>query len=322
MASRRQHYVWRHYIEAWANKNGLVYCLRHGKDPFLVNPTNVMVERDFYRLHLLDKHDIEFLNTYIKHSGPSELKQHFQEFAELFSFIPVGNEVIQGDSRPSPDEKKKAERLLIEAEENMHADFENKALPLLNELRNKRSEFIHSYESSANFFLFIAQQYCRTKNIRDDIRTLLSRTRPGRDHSKLTNIMCYINATTMGFNLYHMDHDFDIVFLENIGNLGFVTGDQPVINLLANRHGGDTTGTTFYYPLSPNLSCLVVPKRFELQSKLIPDKIVEELNGFIAWHSSHFIVGDSKTAVQLAIDKQPFPNQSARAIIDRIAKIN
>ena len=107
MTSRRQHYVWRHYIEAWANKNGLVYCLRHGKKPFLVNPTNVMVERDFYRLHLLDEHDIEFLNTFIKHSGPSELKQHFQEFAELISIIPIGNAVIQGDNRSSPAEKKR-----------------------------------------------------------------------------------------------------------------------------------------------------------------------------------------------------------------------
>ena len=321
MTSRRQHYVWRHYIEAWANKNGLVYCLRHGKKPFLVNPTNVMVERDFYRLHQLDIHDIEFLNTYIKYSGPSELKQHHQEFAELIALIANGSVVIQSDSRFSPTEKKEAKRSLIEIEERIQADVENKALPLLNELRNKRSGFINSYESSATFFLFIAQQYCRTKNIRDDVRTFLSRTEPGRDFSKLTNVMCYISATTMAFNLYQIDHDFDIVFLENSGNLGFVTGDQPVINLLANRHGGDTTGTTFYYPLSPNLSCLVVPKRLELQSKRIPDKIVEELNGFIAWHSSHFIVGDSNTVVQLAIVKQPFPNQSARAILDRIAKI-
>ena len=280
-----------------------------------------MVERDFYKTHQLDKHDIEFLNAYIKHSGPSELKQHHQEFAELIALISFGNAVIQSDSRFSPAEKEEAKRLSIEAEERVHADIENKALPILNELRNKRSEFINSYESSANFFLFIAQQYCRTKNIRDDVRTFLSRTKLGRDHSRLTNIMCYIWATTMAFNLYHIDHDFDIVFLENSGNLGFVTGDQPVINLLANRYGGDTTGTTFYYPLSPNLSCLVVPKRFDLQSKQIPDKVIEELNGFIAWHSSHFVVGGSNTVVQLAIEKQPFPNQSARAMLDRIAKI-
>lgn len=321
MTSRRQHYVWRHYIEAWANENGLVYCLRNGKEPFLVNPTNVMVERDFYKLHLLDKHDIEFLNTYIKHSVPSELKQHFQEFVDLTANIANGSVIIQNDSRFSPTEKEEARKSSIEAEEKVHAYIENKALPLLDELRNKRSEFFRSDESAANFFHFITQQYCRTKNIRGDARTFLSRTIPGRDHSRLTNIMCNIWATIMAFNLYHIGHDFDIVFLENNGSLGFVTGDQPVINLLANRHGGDTTGTTFYYPLSPDLSCLVVPKRFELKSKQIPDNIVEVLNGFIAWHSNHFVVCDTSTAVQLAVEKQPFPNKSARAILDRIAKI-
>ena len=320
MTIRRQHYVWRHYIEAWANKNGLVYCLRNGKTSFLVNPTNVMVERDFYKLHLLDTHDLEFINTYIKHSGPSDLKQHHQEFVALIDFIAIGNAVIQNNSRSSPADKEEAKRALIEAEERVHADIENKALPILNELRNKRSEFINSNELSASFFLFFAQQYCRTKNIRDDMKTFLSKSKMGHNLSKLTNIMCYISATTIAFNLYHMDHHFDVIFLENSGNFGFVTGDQPVINLLANRYGGDTTGTTFYYPLSPNLSCLVVPKRFELQSKRIPDKVIEELNGLIAWHSGHFVVGDSNTAVQLAIEKQPFPNQSARALLDRIAK--
>lgn len=321
MTVRRQHYVWRHYIESWANKRGLVHCLRHGKDYFLANPSNVMVERDFYKLHELDTQDMEFLKAYIENSGPSGLKLHHQEFVELIALIANGNAVIQRDSRSSPAEKVEAKRLSIEAEEKVHADIENKALPIINELRNKRSGFLDSNESSATFFLFIAQQYCRTKNIRNDVRTYLSRSKLGRDLSRLTNVMCYIWATTMAFNLSHIDHDFDIVFLENRGNHGFVTGDQPLINILANRYGGDTTGTTFYYPLSPNLSCLVVPKRFKLQSKHIPDIIVEELNGFIAWHSSHFVVGDSNTAVQLAIEKRPFPNQSARAMLDRIARI-
>ena len=321
MTVRRQHYVWRHYIEAWANKRGLVHCLRHGKDCFLVNPTNVMVERDFYKLHQLDTHDIDYLNDYIENSGPSDLKQHFQDFAALIALIANGNALIQSDGRFSAAEKEEAMRSSIEAEEKLHADIENKVLPILNELRSSRSEFINSNELSAIFFQFVAQQYCRTKNIRDDVRTFLSQDKLGRDLSKLTNVMCYIWATTMAFNLFHIDHDFDIVFLENRGNLGFVTGDQPLINILANRYDGDTTGTTFYYPLSPNLSCLVVPKRFKLQSKHISDIIVEELNGFIAWHSSHFVVGDSNTAVQRAIEKRPFPNQSARALLDRIARI-
>lgn len=322
MASRRQHYVWRHYIDAWAIQNGFVYCSRHDKAPFLVNPTNVMVKRDFYRLHLLDKYDVEFLNSYIERTVPPEFKQGLHEFAKLFFFIPIGNATLQSDNHSSPAQKRAAEKLLIEAEENIHAKIENAAVPLLNELRNKRSEFVRYDKLSATFFLFITQQYCRTKKIRGDIGTLLTQIVPERNYSKLVNIMCYINAVKIAFTLYSMNDELDIVFLENNKNLNFVSGDQPVINLLANRSGGSTTETTFYYPLSPNLACLIGPKQPKLQSKQIPNKIVEELNGFIAWHSNQFIVGDSSTAIQLAIERKPFPNQSARAILDRIAMVD
>ena len=321
MIKRNHHYVWKHYIDAWANQNGKIYCSRHNKNPFPTNPKNVMVERDFYKLHLLDKHDVEFLNAYIERTALPELKQALHGFAKLFFFIPIANAALQNDSYSSPAQKRAAKKLLIEAEENIHAKIENEAVPLLNELRNKRSEFVRSDEFAATFFLFITQQYCRTKRIRDDVKIIPLEIVPKRNFSKLANIICYINAVKIAFTLYSMNDELDIAFLENSENLGFVTGDQPVINLLANRGGGSTTGTTLYYPLSPNLSCLIGPKQHELQSKQVPDKIVEELNGFIAWNSNHFIVGDSITSIQRAIEKRPFPNQSAQAVLERIVKV-
>ena len=89
---------------------------------------------------------------------------------------------------------------------------------------------------------------------------------------------------------------------------------------MANRHGGDTTKTIFYYPLSPNLSCLVVPRTYNLQSKQVPGEIVEKLNGFIALNSNQFIVGDSENTIQLAVERQRAPNQSAYVILGCLAK--
>jgi hypothetical protein len=45
---RRQHYVWRAYLERWA-VNGNVHCLRAGR-VFCTDPGNLAVERDFHRL--------------------------------------------------------------------------------------------------------------------------------------------------------------------------------------------------------------------------------------------------------------------------------
>ena len=89
---------------------------------------------------------------------------------------------------------------------------------------------------------------------------------------------------------------------------------------MANRHGGDTAATIFYYPLLPNLSCLVVPKTYNLQSKQIPNELVE-LNGFVALHSNHFIVDDSDNTIQLAAERQRAPNQSVRVILDVLPKM-
>ena len=111
-----------------------------------------------------------------------------------------------------------------------------------------------------------------------------------------------------------------LFFLDATRNAGFVTGDQPIINLMANRHGGDTTKTAFYYPLSPNLSCLVVPKTYNLQSKQVSGEIAEKLNGFIALNSNQFIVGDSDDTIQLAVERQRAPNLSAGVILSFLSK--
>ena len=112
--------------------------------------------------------------------------------------------------------------------------------------------------------------------------------------------------------------DIEIVFLEN-KTLSFITGDQPVINLLANRFGGSTTETILYYPLTPHLSCLLTHKTRNLLSKHIPEKIVNKLNGLISWHSHHFIVGDSDDAIRAAIRNQPTKNQTVRDVLESLS---
>ena len=138
------------------------------------------------------------------------------------------------------------------------------------------------------------------------------------DLSNTANIFIYMTATNFAHNLYFDEDGFDIFFIESNKGPSFITGDQPVINLLGNRQWGDSTETLLYYPLSPNLSCLVTTNKYGLKSKQVSSKLVTRLNGLIAWYSYEFIAGDSESAIQLAIKSKPFPNQSVRNILDQL----
>ena len=320
MADQRQHYVWRHYIEAWGNDKGLVHFWRNGQEPRMTNPANVMVERGFYKLHRLDKPDMELIETFIEHTVSPDLKQRHRQLAGMFALVANSNELIQSRDMASSHEEKQIQDLVVKAEEMLHGYIESGAVSILDELRHKQKGFINSDESAAMFFNFITQQYYRTKNIREAFRAYFSRHSPSHNFAKIANIVCYISAVNLGSSLYRNRKDFDIVFLESNKGLGVVTGDQPIINLMANRYGGDTTEIIFYYPLSPNLSCLLAPKTYKLQSKQISSKIVERLNDFIVWHSDHFIVGNSDEVIRRAVKRQLSPNQSVMSILNCFAK--
>ena len=71
--TRRQHYVWRHYLEAWEFKDGLTNCLREGRI-FTSNPVNIMVERDFYKLSSVTRMEVKFLELFLKKTPAKDLR--------------------------------------------------------------------------------------------------------------------------------------------------------------------------------------------------------------------------------------------------------
>lgn len=320
MASDNQHYVWQHYVRAWCDNKGRVHFKRKGNDPLVTNPKNIMAEKGFYKLRELDRLDLRLLESYIAHSGSPSLRQTHRNLLRMFVLIVEDNKLTQSNNQASPDEKKKAQDLVVKAEDMLHGGIEKSAIPVLDDLRHGRNDFINSDESAMIFFFYLAQQYCRTKAVREPIKEYCSRLSAHHNFANVANIMCYIAGTNIGGSLYGERKNFDVVFVECGGNNNFVTGDQPVINLMANRHGGDTTRTILYYPLSPTLSCVVASKTYDLKSRQVPDEIVEKLNGFIAANSFQFIVGNCENTIQLAFERQRAPNQSAWVILNHLAR--
>lgn len=67
MKKRKQHYVWEHYLKAWAVA-GRVWCQR-GETRFRPSTDNVANERDFYRLKEMSAFDLQVVEAMIDRMG-------------------------------------------------------------------------------------------------------------------------------------------------------------------------------------------------------------------------------------------------------------
>jgi hypothetical protein len=85
MKKRHQHFVWRHYLQAWAT-NGQIWCLGDGKI-FNTNVRNVAQERDFYRLKELSPNDISFISSFIVPNQPPHLQSLNRNWIVLFNAV-------------------------------------------------------------------------------------------------------------------------------------------------------------------------------------------------------------------------------------------
>ena len=243
-----------------------------------------------------------FLQSYIQRTGTDALRKSHQDLIAKLAYIAEASEIIQNSDATSAGEKDYAKSLVIELEDNLQTGAEQVAIPILKELRQKRSGFITDYETAMTFFYFISHQYFRTKGMREAIGRALAESIPGYDFARLKNIVSHIGALNVGCSLFVDRKEFDIVFLESGGELGFITGDQPVVNLMGTGDGRETKELALYYPLSPTLSCLVSPLAFDLRSRRIPDTAVEVLNKLVAWESRDFLVAGSKRDIEVIVN--------------------
>ena len=321
MTIHRQHYVWRYYLEAWQNEEGLVHCSRHGRLLPPTNPANLMVERDFYQLPRITSADAHFLEDFIiAPTGSVGLKEAHRNLVAKLRYISEANEIVQRSDRASLAEKRNSQALVVEIEEKLQGQVEEEALPILDELRQKQTDFINNYESTMAFYRFIAHQYFRTKRIRDAIGEGISQILPDQGFDRLRNIVCHLHAENLGSSLFVDRNEFDIIFMESRNGRGFITGDQPIVNLMGKGGRSETTELALYYPVSPVLSCLVSPRQYGLRTVDVPDVNVGELNELIASESKQFLVAGSDAVLRHILNKSFLKGPTAHTILDSLGE--
>ena len=252
MTPRKHHYVWRYYLEAWANRDGRVYAARNGRPLGLVNPTNVMARRDLYRLPNLTLDDVQFLELWLQPMEP-RLRRVNRELGKLFLKLSAMSDYVRQHEDSFPEEAKKQLAALITAgEEEIMAAVESEAKSSLQKLRSQDTSFLETDEDAIKFFHFLGHQFFRTYKMRAAVAGLLNPT--GKSH--LANLICHWSGINFGASLFVDQDELEFFFLVNRTDLPFVTGDQPVFNF-AGEMEAPPNRLALYYPLSPSLALIV-----------------------------------------------------------------
>jgi Protein of unknown function (DUF4238) len=243
---RRQHHVWQHYLKSWT-VGGQIYCRMDG-GIFPTGTTTLAIERDFYKLHKLNAGDISSIKWLVIDPAHPLAKKNHAEFLALLT-------------APTLFEGRSSEIDAIidiyrtNALENYHAGIEASFLPLLDRLLEKDTSFYSTDEGCITFLHFICTQHMRTKGIK--LRTIeLIRQKNGHDLSRIWDIMSHMFAVNIGASLFLQRGRRKLALIENSTDVTFITGDQPVINLLGDGSQPPKT-LSLYYPLAPRLALIL-----------------------------------------------------------------
>jgi hypothetical protein len=253
---RKQHYVWKHYLKAWATK-GRVWCHRAGKC-FPASIEDVANRRDFYRLREMSAYDISIVQGLI-----SRMAEHLQDLARgwipHFSIFHEVKREYEATGQTNRELEEYLDVAINNLEEDLHAGVESKAVPILNALRRGDSSFLQNDERSLDFARFVGMQYMRTPGIMR--RATEVPTSGIRDFNIEASwgLIRTILATNLGGSLYARRRASRLTFLDAPPELELITGDQPIVNARGGGRAIETPPTEleFYYPLTPTRALLM-----------------------------------------------------------------
>jgi hypothetical protein len=136
--------------------------------------------------------------------------------------------------------------------------------------------------------------------VRDKVAARTSEVN-GFSIARCWNILRHIFAVNVGVSLYLERKKRPLWMLENDTGIPFITGDQPVVNLLPSPNPDKPPELlALYYPLSPSTVLIIdeVNRRCGYTSGAISVEQVRTLNRRISEASHHQLLGSSKRVLQ------------------------
>lgn len=281
--TKKQHYIWRNYLAPWTNNNsneGKIVCLRENKI-FTTSLMNVAHENYFYgvkELSLLEKELIRKMFIDSKQGVQRQINEMwlklycspFDTIDEIASFKYSILGCINREEIMNNDDFKSWN---IELIEKLHEQIEFSAIPYLSLLRKNNLDFWKEELDREKFSFYVANQYFRTKKMRD---RLISVFEVGKKHIDFFQDICPENmwippalifSTSVGMHIFQ---DFSAILLQAPEDCFFIVGDQPVVNTYSTYDIQTVPeDVEFYYPITPHSALLLTKERKELNGRIL-----------------------------------------------------
>lgn len=301
----KQHYVWRHYLRQWADKESIWAFLKTNDKIIKSDLMGVAQERFFYKLIDLTNTEEDFLVEYIENNSPSAVKQLNFDFLRLFISTSKLKKALDTTTKSHVDKDfyaTEVHKLEVNLMEKVHGKMEALGNDLiacrnLNDLKG-----IEQGEKLYEAILFLCFQYVRTNNMRKSALKFSQ----GKSYEELSrktfNIISYVTATTLATNI-SFDNNLKFIFHENNTNENFITCDQPVFNILNDKidEDGNVTDFELYYPVTPKHALTLHfrdDKTDRFLSKNPDEEIVNFLNRKVLENSDFFVFADTKEQLE------------------------
>ena len=252
---RRQHHVWRRYLESWCI-DGRLHCLREGRI-FPNAPHNLAVESYFYRLDDLTEEDLALYRKLLVEKGDSHQKKSHERFLSMMMApIEMAERLKQHVSNPKlgPVLEEFLKTYKTNALEDYYAGIEGEFGPILDRLLSGDLTVMSDADAAVPLFYFLATQYMRTKRIREAWLKSFEKARFSIE--RILPLLALQYGENLGRSLYLDRKKMSSVILDNTTDVAFITGDQPIINLLAVADS-PATELSLYYPLAPTKALLL-----------------------------------------------------------------
>lgn len=294
---RRQHHVWQGYLKSWLVDDKIT-CMA-GDKVFKTSTLNIAVDRDFYAIKKLNEMDLVLLEKLVADTKNDPAKEIHRSFLKKF-LMPQALEGVSAKADAFIDVYR------TNVLEDHYAHIERSFLPLLARALNGDVGFYLDARECITFIHYLCSQHMRTKAIHAKIIDK-SYVGLGLDYSRVWPIMAHMFAVNIGGPLYVERRRRKLVLLRNQTSMPFITGDQPVVNLLS-VSDEPPAELAFYYPLSPRLAFFIneVDGDLSLSSDGLTVDQVCGLNAKILEASHSQVFGCSEDALRSAKTVKPW----------------
>ena len=204
---KKQHYVWRYHLEAWAVDGSVHwYSLRQKKGGH-GSPASLAYGKYFYKSERLSDVDKKYMEVFIKKLPVAGMRdvltrqlQLFQAPHDLRDLLEKrGVEIPEAIMKLISDETESFDKTIGE---NWHGGIESRAIPLLDMLRNRDASFWNEPSRCSFFIYFLCHQFFRTpkmKHVYEEAHKKI--VIPGLDVTRIWVIETLMYSTILGANL-------------------------------------------------------------------------------------------------------------------------